>query len=171
MHTEVAEWIQYAIDTHGPFEAVIEVGSLDVNGSVRPQFERAGARRYHGVDVQDGRGVDEVIDFADRVHDGLGWDCVVCTEALEHTPRGPEVVANAFMHLAPGGWFVATMAGPGRGPHSGSPIEGPPGPDEWYENVTSEALRVWLDDAGFVDVELNSVRSGVDLRCVARRPR
>ena len=41
---------------------MLEVGSLNVNGSIRPMIESRGPRSYLGVDVLDGPGVDRVVD-------------------------------------------------------------------------------------------------------------
>jgi hypothetical protein len=75
-------------------------------------------------------------------------------------------VAAAFKHLKPGGWFVATMAGPGRIPHSadGSPKMSP---WEFYRNVDRELLDSWLVAAGFEWREIDETH--MDMRCVARR--
>ena len=41
---------------------VLDVGSYDVNGSVRDGIEMLGCAEYIGVDMRDGPGVDEVCD-------------------------------------------------------------------------------------------------------------
>ena len=61
---------------------ILEVGSYDVNGSVRPLFSRAGS--YVGVDFRPGPGVDltmnaHCLKFPDR-----SFDLVISTEMLEH---------------------------------------------------------------------------------------
>ena len=169
MHPAVAEWVAYAIKDWGPFKRVLEVGSRDMNGSVRPQFEQAGCDVYLGNDIQPGPGADEVLDFGART---LGtdesWDCVVCAEVLEHAPNAGQLVCKAFDHLDPGGVFVATMAYTGRGPHSAI-VEGPPQPGEFYRNVTEEDLLGWLLVAGFPRDGILIDTAGVDIRCIARR--
>jgi SAM-dependent methyltransferase len=142
---------------------VLDLGGRDVNGTTRPLFP--GADRYVSVDIAPGRGVDIVCDAADLdLRDR--FDVVMSTELLEHAERGAEIVAAAFKHLKPGGWFVATMAGPGRQPHSAS---GRPGLPDWefYRNVDSELLEQWLRDAGFTWFEVDDTH--MDMRCVARR--
>lgn len=64
---------------------VIEVGSYDVNGSVRPGIETHNPASYLGVDISAGPRVDLVSDVGDLpalYPDGFGL--VVSTEMLEH---------------------------------------------------------------------------------------
>jgi hypothetical protein len=110
---------------------VLEIGSLDVNGSVRPLFPTA--KQYHGIDIAPGPGVDEVADAADW-HASTLFDVVVSTEVLEHAPRWRDVVTNAWNALGAHGVLLMTCATVPRAPHSA--IDGwEVRPDEWYENV------------------------------------
>jgi SAM-dependent methyltransferase len=67
----------------GGFKAILDVGSLDVNGSLRA-FASAGAR-YHGIDLMPGNGVDQVLEDAYKYPfpDG-SMDMVVSTSCFEH---------------------------------------------------------------------------------------
>lgn len=124
--------------------SVLEIGSLDVNGSVRPLF--AGARRYLGIDIAPGPGVDEVADAADWSSDER-FDVVVSTEVLEHAPRWSDVVANAWTALAPGGTLLVTCATDPRPPHSA--VDGwDVRPGEWYQNVDPEAMLALVRELG-----------------------
>lgn len=65
---------------------ILEVGSYDVNGSLRPIIERWSPTAYVGVDAQSGPGVD-VVCFAERLTDAFGvesFDVVVSTGTIEH---------------------------------------------------------------------------------------
>src|SRR3972149_7953176 len=65
---------------------VLEVGALDVNGSLRPPSLSLGPAVYTGVDMQGGPGVD-VICRVERLTGRFGrasMDVVVSTEMLEH---------------------------------------------------------------------------------------
>lgn len=130
-----------------PRNAVVEFGSLNVNGSAREVID---ALSWWGIDLVNGEGVDQVADAARwDPPDGVYIDTVVCTEVLEHTPDGAAICANAYRILAPGGVFLVTCAGPGRTPH-GAHGQLHPAAGEWYAGVTVTQLAGWLHDAGFV---------------------
>ena len=98
---------------------VIEVGSLDVNGSVRPYIQSLSPRAYLGVDIEMGRGVDEVCDATDldRRHGPDTFDLVVSTEMLEHVRDWRKVVHNLKYLVKPGGVIVLTTRSYGFGYH------------------------------------------------------
>ena len=65
---------------------LIEVGSYDVNGSVRRSIEARGTASYVGVDIEAGPSVDVVWDatkLLDRFEPN-SFDVVCSTEAVEH---------------------------------------------------------------------------------------
>jgi hypothetical protein len=66
--------------------SVLEVGSLDVNGSLRPLLEEVCPRTYVGIDIITGPGVDQVCS-AEQLIERFGaelFEAVVSTEMLEH---------------------------------------------------------------------------------------
>lgn len=165
MHGAVSTWVESCYQTwcaEGPreAEAILEFGSLDINGSVRHLFKHP--KIYVGVDMQEGAGVDIVAD-AQSFTTGNRFDIVMACEVFEHTPAWREIIANAESLLKPGGLFIATMAGPGRAPHSA--IDEQPIRDfEHYENIEPtqlEACLAELFDEYVVD------QSGSDVRCSA----
>lgn len=143
---------------------VLELGSYNVNGSVRPML--AGAAEVVGLDVRPGPGVDVVADAATYMDDAH-FDLVVTTEMLEHAPAPADIIARCWQNLRPGGWLVLTAAGPGRQPHScdGWPTL-PPG--EHYANIEPAALRGWLAD--WTDVLIETNPAAGDIYARARRP-
>lgn len=160
MHEAVTDWVgRY---TPG-VERVLELGSRNINGSVRSLF--VDAVDYVGVDPVPGRDVDIVGDGA-TVFVPRSFDMAVCTEVLEHVDDiiAAGIIANAFRHLVPGGRFVMTCAGPGRAPHSAID-ELPIRPWEFYRNVDSALLEKWLTAAGYASWEIDQL--GADMRCVA----
>src|SRR5512133_1128292 len=67
-------------------KSVLEVGSQNVNGSLRSYVEGLGPSRYFGVDMTPGDGVDEVCS-AEKLIERFGvdaFDVVISTEMLEH---------------------------------------------------------------------------------------
>jgi SAM-dependent methyltransferase len=140
---------------------ILDLGGRDVNGTTRHLFPRA--QLYITVDIEPHPSVDYVCDAGDLNLDDR-FDVVVSTECFEHTNRAPDICATAYRHLLPGGTFVATMAGPGREPHSAS---GGPVGSEFYRNVNTDELGEWLEAAGFEDWTVDV--SGTDVRCIAVR--
>lgn len=161
--------LQYAtemvavLNLNTPQANVLDLGGRDVNGTTRHLFPDAA--RYWSVDIVAGRGVDLVAD-ASTVDLAMEFDVVITTELLEHTPKVAEIIANAYRHLRPGGVFVATMAGPGRAPHSAAGKHRIP-PGEHYENIDPADLAIHLKEAGFEDFVVDQLAD--DVRCWARR--
>lgn len=117
MHAEV---LSFASEIFGLFPRqcqghILEIGSLDVNGSVRQFFPEA--QSYTGVDLGPGRGVDVVGRFHEFPWEPESFDVVVSTEALEHDSAWSETLAAAYEILLPGGLILLTWASPGRGVH------------------------------------------------------
>lgn len=163
MHDAAFEYIEAAVDTYGPWQSVAELGSRNINGSVRYLFHKA--ERYVGVDVVNGIDVDVVADAA-TWEPLTRFDCVVCAEVLEHTEAAPRIVANAARLLNPGGMFIMTCAGVGRTPHSavdGLAVRA----GEFYRNVAEHTLNDWLTDADFAEWQID--QTSEDIRCVAWR--
>lgn len=161
--------LQYAtemvadLNLNTPSCQVLDLGGRDVNGTTRHLFTEAD--QYISVDIVAGRGVDIVADAAEVDFD-YEFDVVITTELLEHTPRVAEIIVNAYRLLRDGGVFVATMAGPGRKPHSASGRARVP-PGEHYENVDPADLAIMLKEAGFQDFVVDQLAD--DVRCWARR--
>jgi len=93
---------------------VLEIGSYDVNGSIRAAFD---CLSYLGIDLIAGPGVDMVCSVADLLAENKEFDFVITCEALEHDARWCETVQQAFKLLAPGGVLLVTCASRGRPEH------------------------------------------------------
>lgn len=146
MHPSVDEWVGAMVSARGladPAYRVLEVGSFDVNGSVRPHF--AGVAEYIGLDIRPGPGVDVVVDEqAYAFQFPRGWiDVVVSTEMLEHCLRPWSEVNKMAAVLRPGGFLLLTTRGFGFGVHDH--------PRDFWRFSTG-AVALLLDDAG-LDVE------------------
>ena len=146
MHVEVMQFLRQSLALVLPRLAVGRscpgrvAGSKNVNGSPRSLF--VPGISYHGVDVSPGRGVDQVADAADHSIDiGEGYDLVICTEVLEHTPMGAHL-PQCTSHFAWGGIYLVTCATCDRVAHSaaGGTWHG----QEHYANVSEGELRQWL---------------------------
>jgi glycosyltransferase involved in cell wall biosynthesis/SAM-dependent methyltransferase len=134
MHGSVLGFFAYGALQAGEVAGrdVLEVGSLDVNGSIRPMVEARSPRSYVGVDVAQGPGVDRRVDVA-RLIDEFGpdaFDVVVSTECLEHVEDWVTAIRNMVRVLRPGGVLVWTTRSPGFAYHHP--------PDRW--RYTSQAM-------------------------------
>lgn len=163
MHGEVMDWVSKSFNNWVADRKdlnILEIGSLDINGSVRSIFAQHAAT-YLGVDVQSGPGVDLVIDAA-GMDTGPVFDVVVCAEVFEHAPEWREIVLRAHGNLVEGGIFIATMAGEGRPPHSAID-ENPIRDWEYYANVTGPELKEALKPFAYAEVDILNT----DTRCLA----
>lgn len=93
---------------------VLEVGSLDINGSIRQYFECA---EYVGVDLDQGQGVDlvkegQLLDFPSR-----SFDVVASAECFEHNPYWAETFINMLRMMRDDGMIIFSCASYGRGEH------------------------------------------------------
>lgn len=110
------EWVATKVEQYNlrePSARVLEVGSRNVNGSVRPLFQ--GVASYTGVDFIDGPGVDMVLDahHLTSAFSAGSFDVVVSTETLEHDSAfwtSVEMMGNV---LRSGGFLLLTARGNG----------------------------------------------------------
>lgn len=148
---------------------VLEVGSLDINGSVRPMFTRC---QYIGLDVVPGPGVDVVCPAHQFQAEWHSFDTIISCESLEHDPHWRETLGHVVRLLRPGGLFVMTCASGTRAEHgtrrtspgdSGSSVLD--GWGDYYRNMNPEDIREVIDlDALFPGHLLQQVRCGLDMQ-------
>lgn len=165
MHDAAWKYISNALVDLEPL-AVLELGSRDINGSPRGMLPHE--QEYWGVDIAPGFGVDIIGDA--RIWrpgaDLPAFDVCICAEVAEHCPNWQALLETAHDCLIPGGVFIFTAAGPGRAPHSavdGGAIRH----EEYYQNVSPEALSYALEVAGFDEFTIDLL--GEDIRATARR--
>ncbi|RMF19193.1 MAG: methyltransferase domain-containing protein [Deltaproteobacteria bacterium] len=140
---------------------VIEVGSLDVNGSLRPDVEALGPRSYVGVDLAEGPGVDEVCP-AEQLIERFGsesFDVVVCTEMLEHVREWRVVASNLKRLLRPGGVLLLTTRSRGF-PYHEFPFD--------YWRYEEDDIRRIFGDLTIEAIEPDTFMPGIFVK--ARRP-
>lgn len=140
---------------------VLEVGSLDVNGSVRPDIESLGPARYVGIDIVHGPRVDEICDVGQLVdrYGADSFDIVVSTELLEHVRDWKGAITNIKRVLRPGGIVIITTRS------LGFPLHGYP----WdYWRYEPDDLAAIFSDFVDVEIERDPEAPGVFIR--ARKP-
>lgn len=118
MHASVRDWIAARLPlVEGP--RVIELGSYDVNGSVRPLVGVLKPVEYVGVDLRAGPGVDIAGDVCSGfLRDRYGqFDIVISTETLEHVQSWPLFVHEMKRLAKPGGHLLLTCRSPGFALH------------------------------------------------------
>ena len=127
---------------------VLEVGSLDINGSVRQFFHVCD---YTGIDVGEGRGVDLVVGGQDYDAPDESFDTVISAECFEHNPYWVETFQNMIRVCKKEGLVVMTCATTGRPEHGTTKTT--PGDSpltvnigwEYYKNLTEEDFREHFD--------------------------
>lgn len=96
-------------------KSVIEVGSLDVNGSLRPLIETFNPKEYIGADLIEGPKVDLICDANDLLNK-FGYerfDLLIATEILEHARAWKDVIHNFKNVLKPDGVLLITTRSKG----------------------------------------------------------
>lgn len=159
MHRSAWQWVAANVpDEPG---SVVEVGSRDVNGSVRHLFWNATS--YIGVDLVDGPGVDVACDFITYKPKGKVRTVVSC-EVLEHCEHWRDLVGHAAEIMAKGGTLILTAACPPRAPHG---VDGGEVGGEWYQNVAPGDLEDVLT-AHFSEHRIEVDADNGDVRAVAK---
>jgi SAM-dependent methyltransferase len=127
---------------------VLEIGSLDLNGSVRRFFSECD---YLGIDVAPGPGVDLVCQGQDYAAPDASFDTVISCEAMEHNPHWRDTFGNMLRLCRPGGLVVMSCASTGRPEHGtrrtapdASPLTVGLGWD-YYRNLTRRDFTSALD--------------------------
>jgi len=123
---------------------VLEIGSLDINGSVRTNFHECD---YVGIDVAPGPGVDVVCQGQD--YDGAenSFDVVISCEVMEHNPYWAETMGNMVRVCKPGGMVIMTCATLGRPEHGTERTKPASSPLTvglgwtYYRNLTAKDFR------------------------------
>jgi SAM-dependent methyltransferase len=124
---------------------VIEIGSYDVNGSVRKIFQ--GAEEYVGVDLRTGPGVDLVAygHEVDRPDDY--FDFALSGECFEHDPHWSQTFQNMCRMTRAGGLVAFTCASRGRPEHGTrrTDLEESPGTQsrglDYYRNLQADDFK------------------------------
>lgn len=133
--------------------SVVEMGSLNINGTVRDFFD---ASYYLGVDVGPGPDVDLVAQGQDVDLPDDHFDVAISAECFEHNPEWAATFAN--MHRLARSYVIFTCASKGRPEHGTrrcSPGSSPlTAQHDYYRNLNEQDFRDAFDlDAMFAEYE------------------
>ena len=127
---------------------VLEVGSLNINGSIRIFFTECD---YLGIDVGAGPDVDLVCEGQKLDHPNETYDTVGSCECFEHNPYWVETFNNMYRMTKPNGLVFMSCATTGRAEHGTtrtSPQDSPltvTNGWEYYKNLTEQDFRKNFD--------------------------
>jgi SAM-dependent methyltransferase len=122
---------------------ILDVGSYDVNGTMKPIFEKG---KYVGLDVEAGPNVDVVGVSHDIPFEKDEFDIVISSSCFEHDDMFWISFQEMCRVLKPGGYMY--IQAPSNGPYHGWPG------DNWRFYIDSwKALEKWGKKLGY-DIEL-----------------
>jgi SAM-dependent methyltransferase len=136
---EIRHWIlQHAWELG---DNVLEVGSrIHIPGAWWCSNRDLAKGFWHGIDMQPGAGVDQVVDVQALPNEWTDkFSGVLCSEVLEHVRRPDAALREILRVLQPAGVAVFTTL-------TAFPLHGYPND---YRRWTEAGLRADLEDAGF----------------------
>jgi len=104
---------------------VLEIGSLNINGSIRSFFNSCD---YTGIDVAPGLDVDIVSKGEDFKAEANSYDVIISCECMEHNPMYKKTWLNMLRLMKDDGLLIMTCATFGRAQHGTSinePVSSP----------------------------------------------
>lgn len=137
---------------------VLEIGSLNLNGSVREFFTDC---QYLGIDVGMGPDVDEVCYGEDFGAKANSFDTVISCEAMEHNPGWQKTWLNMIRVLHAQGLMLMTCATQGRKQHGTENFQPKDSPlttslgQNYYKNLNAQDFinittpDSWFSEWGF----------------------
>ena len=140
---------------------VIEIGSCDVNGSLRPILAKWKPAEYVGIDIEEGPGVDLVWD-AEKLVDKFGkesFDVVISNELIEHTKNWKKIVSNMKNLCSLGGIVLVTTRSKGFKYHAY--------PNDFWRYETEDMKNIF-SDFDIISLERDTEAPGVFLK--AKKP-
>ena len=142
-------------------KSVLEVGSYNENGSIRPFVESLKPKEYIGADLKRGAGVDVICDVS-KLITGFGinrFDVVISTEMLEHIQDWSRAISQMKLVLKPGGIIMLTTRSFGC-PYHAFPL------DFWRYEV--DDIRKIFADFSIEAIEKDPLLPGVFVK--AKKP-
>lgn len=152
MFWKIEYFIREFYKQKGPFDRILDVGSRNINGSVKDGL--GPYKEFTGIDFLPGKDVDIVMNGHDiaKEFDGEIFDLVTCCETMEHDVRFWETVYGMRKVLKPGGYLLVTSPGINFFHHDF--------PSDYYR-FTEEAFKDFIFE-GYEDVHVETYRDPAD---------
>lgn len=137
-HIQQRDFIQKTKDHFPEFFIdvdVLEVGSLNINGTIRDFFN---PKSYLGIDLIEGKDVDRVIPGNTMDSPDESFDTTISTECFEHDKFWKDTFQNMYRMTKRGGAVIFTCASTGRHEHGTtrtSPADSP-ATNDYYMNLS-----------------------------------
>lgn len=164
MTPQIQKWVEIVKRKYIPSSGrVLEVGSLDINGSVRQFF--GDATEYIGVDMQSGAGVDIVLNAHDflRRFAKRSFDTILCLEMLEHDDNPFKTIKNLHSLLKKGGFLIIST------PTTGFPYH--PYPKDYFRYTKDAYVDIFF--RGFEILEIGDINDDLGypgIVCIGKLP-
>ncbi len=137
---------------------VLEIGSLDINGSVRGFFENCD---YMGIDIGSGPKVDLICGGENFPGKAKEYDVVFSTEVFEHSEDWDLILLNMLRLMKRDGVLLFSCASWGREQHGTTLFHSTMAPhvsttSDYYKNLIDEDIRsccqldYWFADYAFI---------------------
>ena len=150
-HSQQAEYVKSLKKIYPHFfnrKKVLEVGSLNINGSIRDFFYEC---EYVGIDIGEGEGVDLVCEGQKYDAPNETFDVSCSTECFEHNPFWLGTFLNMIRVTKSKGMVFFTCASDGRPEHGTtrtSPGDSPLTVDkgwDYYKNLNEKDFTNFID--------------------------
>lgn len=129
---------------------VLDIGSQDVNGTMKPIFELA--HEYVGLDQSEGKNVDIVSSSHNINLPDQSFDIIISSSCFEHDPMFWVTFSEMCRLVKPGGYIY--ICAPSVGPYHAYPI------DNWRFYADSwKSLEVW---ASYIKANVVLLESYID---------
>lgn len=115
---EFLKWLRKTYPKNFHQAKILELGSLNVNGSCRFVCTEC---EYVGIDIVPGDGVDLVVAAKNTKFLPNYFDTLLTFSMVEHDPDWRESLSHNMQWLKPGGLFAMCWGGEGNGRHLPEP--------------------------------------------------
>lgn len=147
-HPQQRQFMQSVKDKFPEFfndTTVLEIGSLNINGTVRDFFENP--FDYVGVDLAPGPCVDLVCPGHEITFYPGTFDVAVSCECFEHDKHWQQTFRKMYDTVRAGGIVIFSCATTGRPEHGTTRCSPPDSPftNDYYLNLTAEDFKTAFD--------------------------